>query len=445
MTVTPAPLTPDAILALAPDSGSAASARKLATPAKWQHLNAPTGSVWGECQGSGKEPYLTGVDLSGPVGKCSCPSRKFPCKHALALLLLHATHPTDFGAAPPPGSLQTWLDGRAARAEGERQKAEGDETPAGGKAGPDPAAQAKRRAAREKKVTGGLDSLQTFLHDLVRDGLAQAPARPYTDWDTQAARLVDAQAPGAARLVRQIPEHLGDPAALLAHLARLHLLTEAWPRRNSLSEPEHADLRAAVGFPLDSAGVLEGGGVIAAWNVMGQGLTVEDTISTRRTWLVSGDDTALLLDFSAGGRPFPPALPPGHTVRAEVCFAPGAVPQRALLRGEALATPPAPRPPGLTLDALLDRHGAALAANPWLERTAHLTGPLHVIPGDPWHAQDSTGRLPITGSDRSLYTLLALGGGQPLPVYAEWDGAALTPLSVLHGGALLPLRPEGSE
>ncbi len=40
----------------------------------------------GLCAGSGKDPYQTVVDL-GPRYQCSCPSRKFPCKHALALLL----------------------------------------------------------------------------------------------------------------------------------------------------------------------------------------------------------------------------------------------------------------------------------------------------------------------------------------------------------------------
>ncbi|MFC6802547.1 SWIM zinc finger family protein [Deinococcus caeni] len=62
--------------------------------------------------GQRPHPYLTGVDLTGvdlsgpapttPAFKCSCPSRKLPCKHALALLLLHATHADSFGQAAPP-------------------------------------------------------------------------------------------------------------------------------------------------------------------------------------------------------------------------------------------------------------------------------------------------------------------------------------------------------
>lgn len=434
-------LTPDTILALATDSGSAANARKLATPGKWPALHAPAGALWGQCQGSGQEPYLTGVDLSGPVGKCSCPSRKFPCKHALALLLLRATQPETFGNEPLPDSLQTWIRGREQRAEGKAQVPE-HATPKE----IDPAAQARRRAARERKVSDGLDALQTFLKDLIRDGLAQAPARPYADWDTQAARLVDAQAPGAARLLRQIPEYLGEPAALLAHLSRLYLLTEAWPRRDTLSGAEGADLRSALGFPLDRATVLETQGVSARWLVAGQATVQEDALSTRRTWLHSagvdgGEHTTLLLDFAPPGRPLPPPLPTGQSVQAEVCFAPSAFPQRGVLRGDALAT--AQVHDVLTsnsLDSLLDRHSAALALNPWLERSAHFVGPVWLVPGEPWRVQDTGGSLPLGGSDQARLTLLAISGGQPVTVFGEWDGAALTPLSLLEGVTLLALR-----
>ncbi|AWT36443.1 hypothetical protein GCM10008956_14480 [Deinococcus arenae] len=435
--------TPDPILTLAPDAGSAASARTLATPARWPDLHAGPTHLWGHCQGSGARPYLTGVDRSGPDApafKCSCPSRKFPCKHALALLLLHESHPQHFGTDPAPDAIRTWLDGRA----GKHAPPEADTDPAGEtRSGPDPTAQAKRRAAREKKVSLGLDGLQTFLQDLVRDGLAQAAGRPYSDWDTQAARLVDAQAPGAARLVRMIPEFLPQPDRLLAHLGRLYLLTEAWPRRATLTGAQQADLRAALGFPLDKAATVAAGGTDTRWLVLGHTVSDEEHVRTRRSWLHEGGVTALLLDFAAPGWPLSPALPAGGSVRARLSPAPGAFPQRHVLDGEATRSAPAPLPAPVTLDGLLDAHGAALALNPWLERTAHHLGPVTVHPptrdGDAWRAGEAHGSLPLGGSDMARLTLLALGGGDPQTFTAEWDGQTLTPLCAVQDGTLHPL------
>ena len=65
-------------------------------------------AVWGLCQGSGKEPYQTQINLIGPAFHCSCPSRNFPCKHALGLLLLLATAEDQFESAAPPPTNTLW-------------------------------------------------------------------------------------------------------------------------------------------------------------------------------------------------------------------------------------------------------------------------------------------------------------------------------------------------
>ncbi|ACO46861.2 SWIM zinc finger family protein [Deinococcus deserti] len=425
-------LTSDSILALASDSGSGASARSLATPARWPELNLPGGVVWGRCQGSGKTPYLTAVDLDGLVSKCSCPSRKFPCKHALALLLLSVSYADSFGTEPAPESIQTWLHGRQERA-GQKGVPSATATKDA-----DPAAQARRRAARERKVTAGLAGLDIFLQDLVRDGLAQARVRPYTDWDTQAARLVDAQAPGAARQVRRVPELLDDPAALLTHLSLLHLLCEAWTRREALDSNQQADLRAALGFPLNQADLSVS--AAACWEVLGQiTLRDEDNLTTRRTWLRRGERSALLLDFAVAGRPLPPGLPVGQSVQAEVCFVPSAAPQRAVIRGEVRGVEPVTVGVGITLEILLDTHAQALALNPWRERTAHLVGPVRLLPG--WQVGDEHGQaLPLMGDERLLLGMLARSAGGPVTIFGEWDGAGFTPLSLLEPTGLTPLR-----
>ena len=81
-------LTSESVLALAPDASSVKAAQALLKPGQWPTLGFNENAVWGECKGSGSKPYQVEADLSGPVFKCTCPSRKFPCKHSLALLLL---------------------------------------------------------------------------------------------------------------------------------------------------------------------------------------------------------------------------------------------------------------------------------------------------------------------------------------------------------------------
>src|SRR6202034_552840 len=106
------------VLSLAPDASAERAARSLATARSWlsSGCDEERGAVWGECKGSAATPYRTAVDLTGPAYKCSCPSRKFPCKHALGLLLNWAN-----GAVPEAGTpadfAASWLADRSARAE----------------------------------------------------------------------------------------------------------------------------------------------------------------------------------------------------------------------------------------------------------------------------------------------------------------------------------------
>ncbi|MFD0890078.1 SWIM zinc finger family protein, partial [Streptosporangium algeriense] len=99
----------DQVLALAPDAPSRKAAQGVSSPGKWSGAGATAEAVWGECAGSGSKPYRACVDLSEPAYRCSCPSRKFPCKHALGLLLLWSADavPT---AEEPADWVGEWLD-----------------------------------------------------------------------------------------------------------------------------------------------------------------------------------------------------------------------------------------------------------------------------------------------------------------------------------------------
>lgn len=110
--------TAEQVLALAPDDASRKAGARLGGAGPWSQTGgSASGAVWGLCKGSGSKPYRTVVDLSGPAYKCSCPSRKFPCKHALGLLLLRAAEGLDTSAevsAAAPDWAREWLAERAA-------------------------------------------------------------------------------------------------------------------------------------------------------------------------------------------------------------------------------------------------------------------------------------------------------------------------------------------
>src|SRR6266702_6950828 len=119
-------LTTEQVLALAADAASVKAAQGLANPGKWVSLGCGGRSVWGECQGSGKEPYRTQADLSGPAFHCSCSSRKFPCKHGLGLMLIFASKPQAVQEAAPPPWVTEWLAKREAGAERKAAKAQAE-------------------------------------------------------------------------------------------------------------------------------------------------------------------------------------------------------------------------------------------------------------------------------------------------------------------------------
>ena len=137
------------VVELAPDDSSVNAARRLLNPALWSETGSTEILVWGKCQGSGKTPYQVSVDLAGPAFRCSCPSRKFPCKHALALLLLWVRGSGGGRRRRPGGRLRPGV--------GRRKRAAKIRGPSGPRRErrPDPAAQAKRVEERLALMTAG--------------------------------------------------------------------------------------------------------------------------------------------------------------------------------------------------------------------------------------------------------------------------------------------------
>lgn len=437
-------LSTDQITALAPDSSSLKAGRQLSSPGKWTSLGADDVSLWGLAQGSAAEPYQTRVSLSDLATKCTCPSRKFPCKHALGLMLAFAHDASVFARTPPPDWVTEWMQSRAAKAAGAAARAaETERKP------PDEKAARKRREQREQRVEEGVSLLRQALLDLVREGLASSPARNPATWENLAKRMVDGQAPRLAGALYRVAEDiLPDPQAdqLLAWEAgRIHMLLHAAQHRESLDEATQAEVAHLLGGKAAPGTASEGGMVTDEWVVAGRRHEERDRLLTSITWLhgLSSRRWAVLLKFAFLPHIIADVWPLGATVRGSMRFAPGLSPERAHDLEGAVASPAPPVPEGESFSNLLERHARALTRNPF-GGTSPFLARLHPASCAGFLIDDEGNALPWKArtAEEPLF-VEAICGGHPTLACGEWDGRHLRLLSIRESDRWLPIRAGG--
>ncbi|MEL6747187.1 MAG: SWIM zinc finger family protein [Pseudomonadota bacterium] len=444
-------LTLEIVEALAPDQASLKAASKQVSPKKWplRGINEETGLIWGECQGSGSNPYRVMADIGDQGYKCTCPSRKFPCKHSLALMWMFAESPTDFEAGAVPDWVNDWV-GRRRKTSGAPQpghpgepKSLSDALAAEPEKQRDPKQEARRKAATEKRtqqtlesVAAGLDELEQWIVDQLRQGLQSFVTSAQDRCRRIAARMVDAKAHALAGRLDELPARLLQlPAAeradaAIAEFGKLVLLARAWK-----AAPAHSSVHGYVATSPDRAQVLSDLAtlrVASRWEVLGEQVsTRRDGLIAQATWLLNlsrEDDVpafALLLDFfpAATGRRAS-SFVSGQQFEAELAYFPANDPLRALIveRKAEDATGDIANAPWPLLNGAdpLASYWPSLKAEPWcLERPIVLpAGRLNQVGQDTWwHASESDAALPVTG------TISSIALGVPYGMLAGvWDG-----------------------
>jgi SWIM zinc finger len=426
---------------LAPDAASAKAGLGLAKPSQWRTLGQADRLIWGECQGSGANPYQVRFALVDAGYRCTCPSRKQPCKHILGLLYLYVGGGS-FQTTAPPAFVEEWLANRAKRADAKAVRDSLSSVPA------DTEAQARRLDKREGRIALGLEQLQAWMADIVSQGMAHARAQPQSFWMQMVARLVDAQAPGLANRVRAMAAMVlteeNWSERLLGALARLQLLIDAYRRIESLPAPLAAEVRSLVGWTQKQEELLARPGIPDHWQVIGKRLTSEDTLRMQSTWLRGQEchRLALVLDFAVGRQAFTSVFTLGQVFAAEAVFFDGVRPYRALLKPSAAAVGVSLHLTGtVDIGGVESALGAALVENPWVERCPVAVGPVTAVGvQDRWLLVDALGRrLPVARSFKHGWSLLALAGGETVDLFGEWDGFDFDPISVCFNSMLYSL------
>ena len=424
------------VLSEAPDRASARAAAALADTQAWRDTGAGPSGVWGVWTG-GSQAYQIVVDLSSPPAySCSCPSRKVPCKHALGLLLHWSAG--QVLSAEPPDFAAAWLRARSAR----RSPLPAARRRPGELA--DPVAAAKRATARAARVASGLDELDQWLCDQVRSGIAGLERAGYAHFDQMAARLVDAQAPGVAGMLRSIPAEFasaGWPSRVLEQLGALHLLVQAHRRLDQLPPDLAATVRARIGYSVSKAEVLAMPGILDHWFAVGMVDTAEYRLDTRRVWLhgAASGRWAVIMSFAPPGGMLDASVMAGHLLRARLHFYPGAGQFRAVVGEQSSASAGSTMPPAESFFEVRARFAQLVASDPWAVRMPAVIQAVPVPDVGRWRLRAAEGACcDIIDLPEEPWPLLARSAGEPIEIFGEWTTRGFRPMSLLGADAIEP-------
>jgi len=450
------------IEAVAPDQSALGAARKLLVDGKWPQLerDAEHRFLWGACQGSGATPYRVVVEIADLGAKCSCPSRKFPCKHSLALMWWFAERPDRFAEGAVPDWVNEW-HGRRRHTGGEDKGASSGGPPKSARAAVaeanaeeaaprDPEAAARQRernrAARELSIAQGLDELDVWIDDQIDRGLGTFGARAAEQCRLLARRLVDAKAGGLANRLDHLPTvYFRTPEArrhdvLLEQLGALHLLARAYRQQSQLGEALVSDVRGGVGWTLTREELLTGSGTLrrhrARWTVLATRRELQpDSLMRFETFLAAPDSSevrmAMLLDFApaAMAASAGPGLVAGTELDAELAYYPSATPLRAIVAAQHASQIAAQAPaPTDDLKAAIDRYDALIAVNPWISDwpIAFRDARIELSQDGQCWAVDRDGACGVPLAGEHAQVLLDL---DDVALYGTFDGRELTPLA----------------
>jgi hypothetical protein len=425
-------LSPDQITSLAPSPATLKRAQTLAVPRKWTELGQFEGFLWGKCKGSGSKTYEVMVDTSEFASKCNCPSREFPCKHGLGLMLIFVKNPGEL----PEGKVPEWVEEWKGKREKKRERVSESVSVEKEKKTHSSDDRLEKRITRMQL---GMRELETWLQDVLHQGLAELSQQPFEYFESVAARLVDAQAPGLANLVRALPASMLGEAwqeRCLNQIGHIYLLLKAFQKLDRWPKDFQEELKSLAGINVKKEVLESQTGISDTWEVVGKRQESQDRLEMQRTWLWGhhSKQFALLLDFSFGGNRFTYNYQPGTAVEGEIVFYPGIIPQRAHLKlpvkvkpGEGILDL------GMPFHAFQQVFAEALSISPFVSTYPAWLSGVSVVPAqeDIVLLSDENKEISLHPAFQRSWEILAISGGQPLSIFGEWHAQKLLPLGVL--------------
>lgn len=192
-------ITEEFIRSAAPNAAAVTNGQKISRTGGFVKLckSADDTLIFGECKGSGKNPYYTSADFSGdsPVFRCSCPSRQFPCKHSLAIMFDFIAK-KEFTVSDIPEDISSKREKLAKKAEKAAAPNSSEKK-----------APRQNKSAAEKKLkkqSEGLEIAEGFVNDLLSRGVASVNNASAEQYKALAKQLGDYYLPEPQAIMNEI-------------------------------------------------------------------------------------------------------------------------------------------------------------------------------------------------------------------------------------------------
>ena len=428
--------TPQQIDTLAPDAPSIKAGQKIFTKTAWM-VERSERAIWTQIQGSGKNPYYTQIDNINTAFKCSCPSRKFPCKHGLALgYYLASTKFETITLKDEPEWVKEWIDKRSSK--------EADKTPA----------KPKSQESIEKTVNRkwenaikDIEYLEMWLEDTINQGLLDFPDKDYYHFSKIKKSFVDKKLSGINRFFSMLEtidyEEETWKEEVLTILSSLHLLVKCIKNHNNLEKKFKQELSFLLGWSVPQKELLASKTatqVDDVWFIVGVQKWEEEKMTARKVHLygITSNKTAYILEFSFGGS-FTTFYTIGSPIEAKLLFFEGVLEQRAIVKVQGQNTSKTPTlKPLKSLDEAQNIYIKEKIIYPFLFDKLHFTEELHITKQTIENTEvfiliDTNKTFVIVDITHTRYlTILAYTKGEKFSVFLVQQSQNYTILSVYY-------------
>ena len=272
-------------------------------------------------------------------------------------------------------------------------------------------------------------------------GLATLPGLGYGAIDDQARRMIDAKAPGLARLITGLADASGadfDRRAA-ARLGAIQLLCDAVDRAvaGGLPEPLVREVEAAVGIAASAAELATRPAREGRWQCYAQVGETDDRLRVRRSLLIGpGGASTQVIQYAHGNAPMDARLVVGRWYEGLIAH-PGSGWRSALPEGDVTSGDVEAWAVLGGFDDLLAGRAAALAGNPWQRsHAAPVRGVRLSLAGEVLRATDAAGRtFDVKAGPDDVWQLLAATGGAATDLAVELDEGEVRVRGVLPATA----------